>query len=182
MAYNNYFPATYQPNYYGAIPYYQQNYQQNYQQLQNQMQQGQIQPNQPGQQQTNQQGSFVRVQSEQEARAYPVAPGNSITFIDENAPYFYSKSVDMSQLDRPKFEKYRLVKEEDTPAANSPERRENDLQGPVSGSGGLNPEYALKSDLDRLSEAVDALKRQFDSRKAKQTEKKGAKDDAESAD
>jgi hypothetical protein len=43
---------------------------------------------------------------------YPVAPGNSLIFIDENAPFCYTKTVDTSQLDRPKFEKYRLVKEE----------------------------------------------------------------------
>lgn len=84
MAYS-YYP--YQPNYFAA-PYQQQ---------------------QP--QQTNQSG-FVRVQNENEARMYPVAPGNSITFIDENGPYCYVKTMDISQLDRPKFEKYRLVKEE----------------------------------------------------------------------
>lgn len=89
MAYS-YYP--YQPNYFA--PQYQQ-----------------------PQQQTNQNG-FVRVQSENEARMYPVAPGNSVTFIDETGPYCYVKTMDISQLDRPKFEKYRLVKEDqvkDTP-------------------------------------------------------------------
>lgn len=56
---------------------------------------------------------FIPVQSEEEARAWAVAPGNSVTFKDENAPYCYTKSMGFSQLDQPKFEKYRLVKEED---------------------------------------------------------------------
>lgn len=69
-----------------------------------------------------QNGGFVPVQNEMEARNYLVAYGNSITFKDENAPYVYVKTMGFSQLDRPIFEKYRLVKEEDTSVA-SPEPR-----------------------------------------------------------
>lgn len=87
MAYNYNFPIGYQ-NYY---PQYQQGY---------------------VQQQQTQNNGFIRVQNENEARMYPVAPGNSLIFIDENSPFCYTKTVDTSQLDRPKFEKYRLVKEE----------------------------------------------------------------------
>lgn len=90
MAYS-YYP--YQPNYFA--PQYQQ----------------------PQQTQQTAQSGFVRVQSENEARMYPVAPGNSITFIDENGPYCYVKTMDISQLDRPKFEKYRLVKEDEPQTA-----------------------------------------------------------------
>lgn len=79
--------------YQGYQPYYQQT---PYYQPQNQTQNG-----------------FVRVQNENEARMYPVAPGTSVIFIDENSPFCYTKSVDVSQLDRPKFSKYRLVKQED---------------------------------------------------------------------
>ena len=56
---------------------------------------------------------------------YPVAPGNSVTFINENEPYCYTKSVDLSQLDRPKFDKYRLVKEEDD-ATGQPQKEKSD--------------------------------------------------------
>lgn len=55
---------------------------------------------------------FVSVRSEAEARSYPVAYGNSVTFKDENAPYIYTKTMGFSQLDRPIFDKYKLVKEE----------------------------------------------------------------------
>ena len=59
-----------------------------------------------------QNGGFISVRGEAEARNYPVAPGNSVTFKDETAPYVYTKTMGFSQLDRPTFEKYRLVKED----------------------------------------------------------------------
>ena len=59
-----------------------------------------------------QNSGFVMVRSEMEARNFPVALGNSVTFKDETAPYIYSKTMGFSQLDRPIFEKYKLVKEE----------------------------------------------------------------------
>ena len=99
MAYNQFYPQTYQP-YTGFNPY--QQYQQNFQQPQ--QQNGQIQN-----------GGFVSVRNIEEAYNYPVAPGNSITFKDENAPYVYTKTKGFSQLDQPVFEKYRLVKEEEMP-------------------------------------------------------------------
>lgn len=72
--------------------------------------QQQMQQLQPQQQQI-QNGGFVTVRSEQEARNYPVGYGTSITFRDENAPYIYCKTMGFSQLDQPIFEKYKLVKE-----------------------------------------------------------------------
>lgn len=66
-----------------------------------------------------QNGGFVSVRSEAEARNYPVALGNSVTFKDETSPYIYTKTMGFSQLDVPKFDKYKLVKEpssDDLPA------------------------------------------------------------------
>lgn len=54
---------------------------------------------------------LVSVRGVNEARNYPVAPGNSVTFKDETAPYIYTKTMGFSQLDRPTFEIFRLVKE-----------------------------------------------------------------------
>ncbi len=65
-------------------------------------------------QQQIQSSGFVSVRSEIEARNYPVAYGNSVTFKDETAPYVYTKTMGFSQLDRPVFDKYKLVKEEPT--------------------------------------------------------------------
>ena len=77
--------------------------------------------------------AFVSVRSEQEAMAYPVAPGNSIVFKDESQPFCYVKSMSYNQFDRPTFDRYRLVKE--------------DVSEP-------SVEYALKSDLDTLREEL----------------------------
>lgn len=70
------------------------------------------QPVQLPQASQNQSNGFVSVRSEQEARNYPVAYGNSVTFKDETSPYVYTKTMGFSQLDRPIFDKYKLVKED----------------------------------------------------------------------
>lgn len=127
MAYN-YFPATYQP--------YQMPYQPQFQAPQAPQMPQQVQQAQPSQ------SGFVRVQNENEARMYPVAPGNSVVFVDESRPYCYTKTVDQSQLDRPKFERYRLVKEEDTPNIQPT----------------LIVEYAAKTDLEPIWNEINALK------------------------
>ena len=89
MGYPYYQQMNYQPNYYGQPnPYYQQMQQQAIAQ-----QQAQQQQNQQIQQPAIQQSGFVPVRSEQEARSYPVAPGNSVTFKDENAPYITGESA-----------------------------------------------------------------------------------------
>lgn len=112
-------------NYYN--PY--QNYNQSYNPYQNQLQQ---------QPQNIRSGSLVSVSSEEEARMYPVGPGNSVTFKNENMPYIYTKTMGFSQLDRPTFEKYKLVKEE-TPEYSSLAQQ---------------PQYASK---DELTEVINKV-------------------------
>lgn len=66
--------------------------------------------------------SLITVPSEAAARNYPVAYGHSVILKDETAPYIYSKTMGFSQLDKPVFEKYKLIKEETTevvPAVNN---------------------------------------------------------------
>ena len=82
-------------------------YQQQMQMPMAMQQQQQIRPAQ------NNNSSIIRVQNENEARCYPVEPGKSITFKDDNAPYIYTKTMDSSQLGEPSFEKFRLVKEDE---------------------------------------------------------------------
>ena len=150
MAYNNFY-SPYQ-NAYNPYQQYQPNFQQ---QMQNQSNYQQSQ--QPIQQQI-QNGGFVSVHNENEARNYPIAPGNSVTFKDENAPYVYTKTQGFSQLDRPVFEKYRLVKEEEYQpqqvVQNAPASAEKTEQA-------SNIDYALKSDLKALWDEIEALKKQM---------------------
>ena len=58
------------------------------------------------------QSGFVTVHSEEEALRYPVALGNSMTFKIENQPIVIEKTMGTSQLDSPRVERFRLVKED----------------------------------------------------------------------
>lgn len=141
MAYNNYFPATYQPVF---NPYMQQMQQAQMQQLQ-QMQQPQQKPTQSGE--------LVFVQMEEEARNYPVAPGNSVTFKNVNEPYFYTKTMGFSQLDKPEFKRYRVLEDETVQAMPKNAQNADDSQQGIDLS-----MYALKSDLAALQAEFDSLK------------------------
>lgn len=123
------------PNYYN--PYYQQAFNQQYPQMQ---QQPQIVQNQQPQIQTN---GLISVRSESEAANYPVQAGNSVTFKDETAPYIYVKTMGFSQLDRPTFDKYRLVKEDATQVSADDQKAEFG---------------ALQREIDALWKAVEDLK------------------------
>lgn len=137
------YPYSYQPNYQNYYPQYQPMYQQGYQQQTQQAQpQMQQQSYAPTQNQV-QNGGFVPVRSEAEARAYPVAPGTSITFKNETAPYCYTKTMGFSQLEAPRFEKYRLVKEDE------PETSE--------ASGEVKQEYVSKADFGVVVDSVKGL-------------------------
>ena len=111
-----------------------------------------------------QNNGFVRVQSEAEARNYPIAPGNSVTFKDETAPYIYTKTMGFSQMDRPVFERYKLIKEEDVQSEQSVTPTES---------------YALQSDFNRLLDEFTALRDEFNIMKSKRptTRKKEVADD-----
>lgn len=74
-----------------------------------QMNVGPTQSTQPTQIQN---GGFVSVASEEMVASYPVAPGNCVTFKVEGQPIVLEKSMGFSQLESPRIEKYRLVKEE----------------------------------------------------------------------
>lgn len=110
-------------------PYYS-NYQSQY---------SQPQYSQPyAQPQISQGSTFVSVRNIQEAQNYPVAPNTSVMFKDENAPYVYTKTMGASQLDRPVFEVFKLVKENVAPQATD--------------------EYDYKGEIERLKTDVEWLK------------------------
>ena len=100
MAYpNNYYPTFYQPQM--QMP------------MQPQMQMPMQQPvQQPIQQPQIQDGGFMLIPNEDIVNTYPVAPGKCVTFKIEGKPIVMEKSMGFSQLESPKIERYRLVKEE----------------------------------------------------------------------
>lgn len=112
-----------------------------------------IQPQTPSQQMPHPFNSgFVHVQSEMEARQHPVAPGNSVTFIDDNQSFCYTKSMSFNQLDPPQFRKFKLV--------------EVTEQHIVSDEGNTTqPEpntYALKADLEAVRAELESLESKFE--------------------
>ena len=114
------------------------------------------QPTQSYQQQNNQNG-FIGVQNENEARTYPVQLGTSMTFRDESQPNtFYTKTMGNSPLDRPIFERYRLVKEdiaENTPEATESREKKNGIDLSI---------YARKDEIRPLEARIEALQKDFE--------------------
>lgn len=87
------------------------------------------------------QTGFVRVRSRAEAESYPIAPGSSVTFVDETAPLVYVKTLGPSQFDRPTMETYKL------------ERVEEPARAPETPA----EPFALRSDVITLQQRVDEL-------------------------
>jgi uncharacterized small protein (DUF1192 family) len=108
-------------------------------------------PQQPIQQIQN--GGFLAAPNEEYVHNYPVAPGNCVTFKIEGKPYVMEKSMGFSQLDSPKIEKYRLVKEEPSERPNLPQN-------------GLEDIKAIVSSIDKINEQIEALWSEIDAIKA----------------
>ena len=125
------------PNFYNPYQYYpQQPQQMPVQQVQN--------------------GNFVSVRNETEARNYPVGFGNSVNFKNENAPYIYVKTMGLSQFDNPIFEKYRLVKEEPSEASNSPQNDQIDIKAIIESLDKANEQIeAIWIEIDRLKDGKE---------------------------
>lgn len=110
---------------------------------------------------------FVSVRNELEARNYPVAYGNSVTFKDENAPYVYTKTMGFSQLETPKFEKFKLVKEEPIFAQNSAYNAEGD-------------DLHVKDEISAIWREIRALKSEIFKQPQSKKKKEVVEDDKQS--
>lgn len=136
------------------MPMYQQMYQQA------------IQPQVSG-------GTFINVPNEKVARDYFLAPGTSGTFINENAPYCYTKTMGLNQFDRPIFKRYRLVEEEDAPqsAQNEPTASET-ADSSIAITDKINADIAsLRALYDDLKIDVEILKESAENVKSADTSK-----------
>ena len=133
------YPNNFYPQYY---PQYQQF--QQYSNAQNQ----QNQQAQPPQNVPFLQSGLVSIPSEADARNYPVAYGQSVSFRDENAPYLYTKTMGFSQLEPPRFEKYRIVKEDGSAPQEAPSDESKDKLS----------SYAEKSDIEAIRAEIKAIK------------------------
>lgn len=118
-----------------------------------------------------QNGGFVSVHNETEARNYPIAIGTSIIFKDENAPYLYTKTMGFSQLESPKFEKYRLDKEEPT---EQPQMIQNEAKEPHACH--CNVEK-LEAKIEALENEIDTIKKKLSAKPTANSKKKEAEED-----
>ena len=119
--YNPYLNNPYLSNPYQNPVYFQQPVQQNVQQVQ-----------QP-------QSNVIWVNSETEARNYPVAPGNTVMLMDNDNPVAYKKSADMSGRALP-LEIYDLVKR------GVPEEENHQIN---------MEEYLTRKEFDSFASSVD---------------------------
>lgn len=132
-----------------AYPYYQYPI---YNQMAYQQQLQNVQQPQQSQQTQIQTNGIISVRSIDEARTYPVAPGNSLTFKHETAPYIYTKTLGFSQLDQPIFEVFRLEKE------NVAEAPTTASEVPMAQFLTLDEGNALKGEIDALKREIQFLK------------------------
>ena len=95
-----------------------------------------------------QSGGIITVRSEDEARRYPVAPGNSVTFKIEGQSVIIEKTMGFSQFDAPRIEKYRLVKE----AQNEPISEGNDAETYKY------PTDEIKTEIEAIWGEIEAIK------------------------
>ena len=98
-------------------------------------------------------GNIIPVPSEAVARNYYLAPGTSGTFINENEPYCYTKTMGLSQFDRPVFKRYRLVEETDEPQ----DAQSTSTTSATTQNSTVIPD-SVKADIDALRALYDDLK------------------------
>ena len=123
-------------------------------QMQPMMQGQQMQGQQPQPQQI-QNGGFVIVKDEKEAYEYPVAPGTSVTFIDEARKHLYIKTVGLNMFDKFEFRKF-LITEETVEAEQKAEKVSNHL-GEIED---------LRAGYEELKREIAGLRKQIESKPA----------------
>lgn len=102
---------------------------------------------QPQQQPQNQ---IIWVQGEAGAKAYPVAAGSSVLLMDSESSVFYLKSTDMSGMPMPlRTFTYNEV-------VSQPQEQVSQTA-----------DYASKSDIEKLSAEIEALREQIGKKKEK---------------
>lgn len=134
-------------NYQTPVPYQQQ-----YPQVQQTVSQTPIMSNQ------NRSTGMVWVQGEAGAKAYPVAPGNSVLLMDSESDVFYIKSTDASGVPMPLrvFNYSEIVQTQ---------QQEQTTEPSIDTS-----QFVTRSELDELRQMIDELKPKTMSRKENKNE------------
>ena len=139
MPYYNGFPATYQPIYqpYTQVAPVQAQQQQNVA---------------PVQQPVQQNSSIIWVSGEAGAKAYLVAPNNTVQLWDSESQRIFLKSADASGMPSMKILEYTIQ-----------EQPKNGSNTPVMASDDKSVTYATKDEIRAVSEQITALRDRVDS-------------------
>lgn len=103
----------------------------------------QVQPQQ-------QQSALIHVQSEHQAREWSVSPGSSLMFIDDNAPYIYTKTAGNSQLEPCVFKIFQVS---EITAKNAP-------QEPSVSEGIDISSYVTRAEFDGIMKQIGDIEKQ----------------------
>ena len=131
------------------------------------------QSQQPVQQQQIQSGGFVVVQSEDEVLRYPVALGTSVDFKIENQPIVIEKTMGFSQLESPRYERFRLVKEK------APENAQEAQEEAETAKADNTVIEELKAKIDGLETELEGVKTEIEAVKKKIAPKTKKKEETE---
>ena len=103
------------------------------------------------QQPQQQQSALIHVQSEQQAREWSVSPGSSLMFIDDNAPYIYTKTAGNSQLEPCVFKIFQVseIGGQNTPITAAEDK-------------GISiPDYVTRSEYEAIMAQIDDIREQI---------------------
>lgn len=98
---------------------------------------------------------FMSIRGRDIAVNYPIAPGNTIFFKDELAPYVYVKTMGYSPLDRPTLETYRREDAVLPQEAPSDDKEDNSIV------------EQLNEEIKTLSEEIKGIKKTLNTRSRK---------------
>ena len=125
-----------------------------------------MQPPQPIQPPIRNNG-FIVVATEEDAYKYPVAYGNCVTCKVENEPIVIEKSMSFSQLDNPRIDRYRLVREDIVDAPKTIDEVEVED----------TPQDELKLEIEAIRHDLEDIKKHLYSSQQKSTSRKRESDD-----
>jgi hypothetical protein len=102
------------------------------------------------QQPQQQQSALIHVQSEQQAREWSVSPGSSLMFIDDNAPYIYTKTAGNSQLEPCVFKIFQVSEIGGQNTSKATEEKSISI-----------PDYVTRSEYEAITAQIDDIRKQI---------------------
>ena len=102
-------------------------------------------------QQPQQQSALIHVQSEQQAREWSVSPGSSLMFIDDNAPYIYTKTAGNSQLEPCVFKVFQVS---EIGGQNAPKTATEEKSISI-------PDYVTRAEYEAIMAQIDDIRKQI---------------------